>query len=153
MKPMAARPDACAVLGRTTGLRSNVGVMTRVSLCAALVLTAASSGCLYADVRAPLSYGSATPSDAGGTLGREVSGTACNTAILWLVAVGDGGYDAAVKDALSEAKAPFLVDVKSDTTYRNVLFGLYQRQCTNVTGRVPGGAQPATASTGGGSAH
>lgn len=108
----------------------------------ALILS--SSACLYTDVRAPLSYGSATPSDANGSLGREVKGSACNYAILWLVAFGDGGYDAAVADARGSTNASFLVDVKSDTSYRNVLFGVYQRQCTNVTARVPGGG-PATA--------
>ena len=94
-------------------------------------------GCLYADVRAPLSYGSATPGDAGGNLGREVTGAACNTAILWLFAFGDGGYDAAVRDATASSGAAFLVDVKADTTYTNVVLGLYQHQCTRVTARVP----------------
>jgi hypothetical protein len=95
------------------------------------------TGCLYADVRAPLSYGSATPGDAGGNLGQEVTGSGCNSAILWLVAWGDGGYEAAVKDARANSNAPFLVDVKADTTYTNVLFGVYQHQCTMVTARVP----------------
>jgi hypothetical protein len=99
------------------------------------------NACLYADVRAPLSYGSATPGDANGNLGREVTGSACNVGILWLVAFGDGGYDAAVRDARAQAPgAPFLVDVKADTSYTNVLLGVYQRQCTNVTARVPGTA-------------
>ena len=106
-------------------------------------LLSSASACLYTDVRAPLSYGSATPSDANGSLGREVKGSACNHAILWLVAFGDGGYEAAVADARGSTNAPFLVDVKSDTSYRNVLLGVYQRQCTNVTARVPGA--PATA--------
>jgi hypothetical protein len=104
------------------------------------------TGCLYTDVRAPLSYGSATPSDAGGALGREVTGSSCNTAILWLFAFGNGGYDAAVKDALAGSNAPFLVDVRADTSYKNVLLGLYQRQCTNVTARLPGGPAAAAAS-------
>ena len=117
-----------------------------IALGAFLVST---SSCLYTDVRAPLSYGSATPSDANGSLGREVKGSACNYAILWLVAVGDGGYDAAVTDARGTTNAPFLVDVKSDTSYRNVLFGVYQRQCTNITARVPGGPSPAGAAPAG----
>ena len=45
-------------------------------------------------------------------------------------------------------EAPFLVDVKADTTYKNVLFGVYQRQCTQITARIPGGA-PAPAVAGG----
>jgi hypothetical protein len=108
------------------------------------------SACLYTDVRAPLSYGSATPSDANGNLGAEVKGSACNHAVLWLVAFGDGGYDAAVADARGTTHAPFLVDVKSDTSYRNVLFGVYQRQCTNITARVPGATATATAASAGG---
>ena len=75
-------------------------------------------------------------------LGPEVTGSGCNTAILWLIAWGDGGYDAAVRDAKSAVNAPFLVDVKADTTYTNVLLGVYQHQCTKVTGRVPGLTSP-----------
>jgi hypothetical protein len=108
------------------------------------------TGCLYSDVRAPLSYGSATPGDAGGNLGKEVTGSACNSAVLWLVAWGDGGYDGAVRDAKRAADVPFLVDVKADTTYTNVLFGLYQHQCTSITARVPGAvaSAPPPASSG-----
>ena len=106
------------------------------------------AGCIYTDVRVPLSYGLATPSDANGNLGREVSGSACNVAILWLVALGDGGYDAAVKDARGKANATFLVDVKSDTAYTNLLFGIYQRQCTTVTARLPAVAVAAPAPSG-----
>jgi hypothetical protein len=104
------------------------------------------SGCLYTDVRAPLSYGSATPGDVGGSVGAEVTGSACNTAILWLFAFGDGGYEGAVRDAKRTSGAPFLVDVKADTAYTNVLLGLYQRQCTRVTARLPGGPATAAAS-------
>lgn len=96
------------------------------------------AGCIYTDVRAPLSYRSPTPSDVGGTLGAEAQGSACNTAILWLVAWGDGGYDAAVRDARESSHAALIADVKADTKYTNVLFGLYQHQCTAVTGRVAG---------------
>lgn len=93
-------------------------------------------GCIYSDVRGPLSYRSPTPGDVGGHLGEEAKGSACNTAILWLVAFGDGGYDAAMADARSQSKASLLADVKADTSYTNVFFGFYQRQCTTVTGRV-----------------
>jgi TRL-like protein family len=120
------------------------------SLLAGASLAPLLTGCIFSDVRAPLSYGSATPSDANGSLGREVTGSACNSAVLWLVAWGDGGYDAAVRDARRANNAPFLVDVKADTAYTNVLFGIYQHQCTTVTARLPvvasapapGGATP-----------
>ncbi len=111
----------------------------------ALLLATTSAGCLYADVHAPLSYGSATPGDANGNLGAVVHGSACNTGILWLVAFGDGGFNAAVNDAETNAKAAFLVDVKADTSYKNILFGVYQRQCTEITARVPGAPPPQVA--------
>ncbi len=117
------------------------------SIFGAAALAVALTGCLYADVRAPLSYGSATPGDAGGNLGKEVTGSGCNVAILWLVAWGDGGYDAAVRAAKRATDAPFLVDVKADTTYTNVLFGVYQRQCTNVTARIPAPPAPSPAAS------
>ncbi len=105
--------------------------------------------CLYTDVRAPLSYGSATPGDANGSLGKEVKGSACNVGILWLVAFGDGGYDAAVRDARAGTNAAFLVDVKADTTYKNVLLGAYQKQCTEITARIPGPTAAGPASSAG----
>ena len=111
-------------------------------------LGVALSGCLYSDVRGPLSYRSPTPADAvrGGNLGEEVHGSACNTAILWLVALGDGGYEAAMKDARESSHATLIADVKADTSYTNVVFGIYQRQCTTVTGRaVPTSASAAPA--------
>ena len=95
------------------------------------------TGCLYSDVRVPLSYGSATPGDAGGNLGQEVTGEGCNSALLWLFAWGDGGYEAAVRDAKAASGAAFLVDVKADTTYTNVVLGLYQHECTKITARIP----------------
>jgi hypothetical protein len=107
------------------------------SIVIAVLLSLSLAGCIYTDVRTPLSYGSATPGDAGGNLGREVTGSACNTAILWLIAFGDGGYDAAVRNARASTNAPFLVDVKADTSYDNVLFGIYQHQCTEITARIP----------------
>jgi hypothetical protein len=115
------------------------------ALFSTVALAVALPGCLYADVRAPLSYGSATPSDANGSLGAEVKGSACNVGILWLVAFGDGGYDAAVRDARGNTNAAFLVDVKSDTTYKNILFGVYQRQSTEITARIPGAVAAAPA--------
>ena len=54
----------------------------------------------------------------------------------------DGGYDAAVKDARESSHATIIADVKADTKYTNVLFGIYQRQCTAVTGRVAGVTVP-----------
>ncbi len=125
--------------------------MKKLCFAAVPFLAVALTGCIYTDVRAPLSYRSPTPSDVGGNMGAEAQGKACNTAILWLVAWGDGGYDAAVKDARETAHAAVIADVKADTAYTNVLFGIFQRQCTTVTGRVGGlsaAATPAQAPTG-----
>jgi hypothetical protein len=99
-------------------------------LCAPLL-----AGCIYANVREPLAYRSPTPADVGGNVGQEVKGESCNHVILWLVAFGDGGYEAAVQDARKSANAAMIADVKADTTLLNVL-SVYQRQCTAVTGRV-----------------
>lgn len=122
--------------------------MNRIARCALALLSAgALTACLYSDVRAPLAYGSPTPGDFAGNLGKEVSGSACNTAILWLVAWGDGGFDAAVKDARAQARAEYVADVKADTQYTNVLFGIYQRQCTTVSARVAS-PPPAPAASG-----
>jgi hypothetical protein len=107
------------------------------SIIGSVAFAALLTGCLYSDVRVPLSYGSATPGDAGGNLGQEVTGMGCNSALLWLFAWGDGGYEAAVRDAKAASGAAFLVDVKADTTYTNVVLGLYQHECTKVTARIP----------------
>ena len=108
--------------------------MKAPKLAIALCISLALSGCLYANVREPLSYRSPTPADVA-SVGDEVHGEACNHVILWLLAFGDGGYDAAVADARASAHAPLLADVKADTELLNVI-GVYQRQCTTVAGRV-----------------
>lgn len=102
---------------------------------AAVLIAASLTGCLYADVRTPLAYRSPTPADVGGNLGQEVSGKACNHLILWLIAFGDGGYEAAVKDAKESSGTQLVADVKADTSLLNVL-SLYQRQCTTVRARA-----------------
>ena len=119
--------------------------MTRAILCLSLLVSLA--GCLYTDVRTPLAYNSATPGDVGGNLGQEVHGRACNYIFAYLLAFGDGGYDAAVKDAQQSSGATLLADVKADTSIVNVL-SIYQRQCTEVTGRVAQQAAPPPAAAG-----
>jgi hypothetical protein len=106
-------------------------ILTLLAALGALHLT----GCIYANVREPLAYRSPTPADVGGSLGQEVKGEACNHVILWLVALGDGGYEAAVQDARRSANADMVADVKADTNLLNVL-SVYQRQCTTITARV-----------------
>jgi hypothetical protein len=93
------------------------------------------SGCIYTNVRAPLSYRSPTPGDVQGALGAEVEGEACSQAVLYLVGWGDGGYSAAVEDAKAKSSAALLADVRADMRLFNVL-GVYQKRCTRVRGRV-----------------
>lgn len=96
-------------------------------------------GCLFARVTAPLAYRSPTPGDIGGVehLGEEVSGRACNHAILGLVAFGDGGYAKALRAAKSEAGVnAVLADVRADTNLLNILSGIYTQVCTTVHARV-----------------
>jgi hypothetical protein len=93
------------------------------------------SGCIYANVRAPLSYRSPTPSDVTVPLGPAVDGEACSHMVLYAVAWGDGGYSAAVEDAKGTSGASLLADVQADHRLFNVL-GVYQKSCTRVRGRV-----------------
>jgi hypothetical protein len=102
---------------------------------ALLLLVAATSGCLFADVKTPLAYRAPTAHEAHAENAREVEGIACNQAILGLVAWGDGGYAAAVADAKAKSGATQLADLRADVTLFNVLF-IYDRACTRVTGKV-----------------
>lgn len=102
-----------------------------------LAVVVSLSGCLYADVRWPRAYRSATPSDVkGAATDPVVSGVSCNKMVLYLVAWGDAGYAAAVKAALKDQEGGLLYDVRSDVKMKSYLFGLYSRSCTVVTGRV-----------------
>ncbi|QQR88670.1 MAG: hypothetical protein IPJ88_10500 [Myxococcales bacterium] len=96
--------------------------------------------CLYANVTQPLSYRANTTGDAGEAAkatDKVVKGESCNHMILGLVAFGDGGYDAAVKDALKSAPgAKSLYDVKTDDSFLNAVLGIYIERCTLVEGRV-----------------
>src|SRR6266478_5386872 len=79
------------------------------------------SGCIYADVKTPLAYRAPTAVEAKAEGAADVEGTACNQAVLGLVAWGDGGYAAAVADAKARSGATQLADVRADTTFFNVL--------------------------------
>jgi len=104
-----------------------------------LILSAvALSGCgiLYTNIHSPRSYRSAVPSEVKAAPTDETaSGMACNQAVLFLVAWGDAGYGAAVKNALGGRDA-ILYDVKCDIKVNSVLLGLYSKMCTKVTGKV-----------------
>src|ERR671936_1843127 len=99
------------------------------------VMACVASGCVYADVKTPLAYRAPTVVEAKAGGAADVEGTACNHAVLGLVAWGDGGYAAAVADAKARSGAAQLADLRADTTFFNVLF-IYSRACTRVTGRA-----------------
>jgi hypothetical protein len=94
-----------------------------------------SAGCVFANVTTPLSYRAPTAQEANAESASDVEGTACNHAVLGLVAWGDAGYAAAVADARARSGAAQLADIRSDTNFLNMLF-IYTRACTRVTARA-----------------
>jgi hypothetical protein len=103
-----------------------------------ILAAAALSGCgiLYTNIHGARSYRSASPAEVKASPTDEtVSGMGCNQSLLFLVAWGDGGYAAAVKDALRGRDA-ILYDVKCDIKVNSVLLGLYTKVCTKVTGKA-----------------
>jgi len=102
------------------------------------VLALSGCGLIYTNVSVPRAYRSATSGDVpNGKTGKTVSGEACNQSVLFLVAWGNGGYAAAVQHALhDESSNAMLFDVTADTKAQSILFGLYTRVCTIVTGKV-----------------
>ena len=86
-------------------------------------------------MKTPLAYRAPTAVEAKTGGAADVEGTACNHAVLGLVAWGDGGYAAAVADAKAKSGATQLADVRADTTLFNVLF-LYDKVCTRVTAKA-----------------
>jgi len=102
-------------------------------LAAAALLT----GCLYADIRSPRAYRSASPSEVKASAADElVQGVACNHFVLYLVAWGKGGYAEATRKALEGRPEAVLYDVKTDIKVKAYLLGLYARTCTSVTGKA-----------------
>jgi hypothetical protein len=93
------------------------------------------TGCIYANVVSPLAYRAPTAQEAKVEGAPDAEGTACDHAVLFLVAWGDAGYSAAVADARSKSGGAQIADVRADTTFFNVL-GVYQRACTRVTAKV-----------------
>ena len=107
---------------------------TYALITAALMFSVMLMGCIYADVIQPLSYRSATISDAAGLeVVKPVEGESCAHLVLWMVGWGDGGYNAAVQDALEPVGASMIYDVKADNHFLNVLY-VYQRSCAKVNG-------------------
>jgi hypothetical protein len=104
---------------------------------ALLLAPLALSGCVFSNIHAPRAYRSATPSEVHASPSdKTVEGRSCAVSLLFLVAWGDEGYAAAVRDALKDDPGGILYDVKSDIKVQAYLLGLYTRFCTEVTGRV-----------------
>ena len=115
------------------------------ALCASMLSTACTAigyqpyGCCFTDIYIPRSYRSATVEEFDINTMQDLGiteGYACNEGLLFVYAHGDGGYQAAVEDALSESGGDFLLDVQSDTKYKSILFGLLVETCTTVRGRA-----------------
>jgi len=104
-----------------------------------MVLAAASTlgGCLYANVRTPRAYRSATPADVKSDPSDPiVAGEACSRVVLYMVAWGDAGYAAATKAALVSAPEGVLYDVRVDQRINSYVLGIYAKTCTIVSARV-----------------
>lgn len=112
--------------------------MTARLLAAALAAASLSAcGIIYTNIHGPRSYRSASPAEVKAAPDDPaVKGGACNYSVLYLVAWGNGGYAAAVKDALKDHPERILYDVKTDMKVKSILVGLYTKVCTKVTGRA-----------------
>lgn len=97
------------------------------------------SGCgaIYTNIHVPWAYRSPTPSDVRAKRTDAIAtGEACNYVALLFFSWGNGGYAAAVRDALKDKPDAILYDVKTDIQVRLGLVGIYARTCTQVTGKV-----------------
>jgi hypothetical protein len=91
-----------------------------------------STAMIYGDVTYAHSFESLTaPEDKPAAFAH---GEACATNILYVVNVGNAGYDAAYRAAMASVGANSLYDVRVDTHITNVLF-FYASVCTEVTGK------------------
>ena len=111
-------------------------MIRRAALSLAALFLAVTLASCFTMIKQPRQWRSATGVDVQDrSVGDEVTGQACNHMILGLAAIGDAGYDAALKDALRDKHLATMTDVRADTSIFSVLF-FYVRVCTIVTGRV-----------------
>ncbi|MFL5318661.1 MAG: TRL domain-containing protein [Myxococcaceae bacterium] len=96
-------------------------------------------GTIFTSVTLPQSWRSPTAQDVGNaTVMGEVDGEACASSILGLVALGEAGYDSALKAALKQkAGATTMYDVRTDSRLFSIL-GIYSQFCTVVHGTAIG---------------
>jgi hypothetical protein len=92
-------------------------------------------GLIFTSVKVPQSWNSNTAMDVGNaTVMGEVEGEACASNILGLIALGDAGYDDALKAALKQkAGANSVYDARTDSRIFSIL-GIYSQYCTVVHG-------------------
>lgn len=92
-------------------------------------------GLIFTSVKVPQSWNSNTAQDVGNaTVLGEVEGEACASNILGLIALGEAGYDDALKAALKQkAGATSMYDARTDSRIFSVL-GIYSQFCTVVHG-------------------
>jgi len=112
-------------------------IAVRRSVLALVLVGFTGCGLVYTDVRVPRAYRSATPSDVRPQpADQAVSAEACYQSLLYLVAWGDASYASAASRALGGDAGATLYDVKADVKATSLLFGLYSRVCTVLTGKV-----------------
>lgn len=92
-------------------------------------------GLIFTSVKVPQSWNSNTAADVGSaTVLGEVEGEACASNILGLIALGEAGYDDALKAALKQkAGATTVYDARTDSRIFSIL-GIYSQFCTVVHG-------------------
>jgi hypothetical protein len=87
---------------------------------------------IYGDVTYARSFESLTaPEDKPAAVAH---GEACANNILYIVNIGNAGYDAAYRAAMASVGANSLYDVRVDTHITSFLF-FYATVCTEVTGK------------------
>jgi hypothetical protein len=88
---------------------------------------------IYGDVTYSRNFESLTEADT--KPGVTAHGESCASNILYIVNIGNAGYDAAYKAALASVGANSLYDVRVDTHITTVLGFIYNQVCLEVTGK------------------
>lgn len=111
--------------------------MVRLLTAALAAASFSACGLIYTNIHGPRSYRSSSPGEVKSASDDPVvTGRSCNYSALYLVAWGNAGYAAAVKDALKDHPDRILYEVKTDIKVKSILIGLYTKVCTKVTGRA-----------------
>jgi hypothetical protein len=87
---------------------------------------------IYGDVTYGRDFESLTEADS--KPGALAHGMSCANNILYVVNIGNAGYEAAYEAAMASVGANSLYDVRVDTHITNILF-FYAQVCVEVTGK------------------